>query len=317
MLKLDDRMTDETKSVAEIVLNAYREVKNVQLFRQKQDLIDKEANEKARFDGLDYAESFVKSETDDYQIPVTMYLPKNRTPSTAIVVFFHGGGFSVLTRQTYQRPIAHIAQATSTIWISVEYRLAPEFKHPRGIRDCTSVAKWALEQKNNLFGSNENAKVGVAGDSAGGNLAVNVAYELRNKVSFQILIYPWLDMTCSSDSYREFTAPCFALEPDLFQYMICDYLEDQRDASLVTASPLFQTDHNGVAQALIINAELDPIFDDGHKYSQKLRQANIKCEFRMIKGVLHAFFDAYDLYKNAFDECVNLIVDYFNREISI
>ena len=83
-----------------------------------------------------------------------------------------------------------LAEATKSIWLSVEYRLAPENKYPIPMNDALSAAEWIVENKSR-FG-NENTKVGVAGDSAGGNLAAYLANELNQKLDYFILIYSCL-----------------------------------------------------------------------------------------------------------------------------
>ncbi len=76
----------------------------------------------AEFDGLSFEEHFVQSNYDDYKIPITIYLPKNKNSQTPIGVFMHGGGFQYGSRRSYHATVCYIAHASDTIWVSVEYR---------------------------------------------------------------------------------------------------------------------------------------------------------------------------------------------------
>jgi acetyl esterase len=313
-MELDDRMTDETKqaliAICQFASSLYS-CNDIPLIRKQTDLMDDEQNKMVQFDGLTYEEHLVKSMTDDYQIPVTAYIPKAKNANTKIVVFFHGGAFKWFSRKSYYRTVGHIAEKTNTIWVSVEYRLIPEFKCPVGIHDCLSVTQWVLDNKKNLFGSDDCAPVGVCGDSAGGNLAACVVHAFRNKLAFQILVYPWLDLTYSSESIRSLNKPCFFVTFDDIKKGAAEYL-DNMDASSASVSPMFNNDFTGIPRSLIVNAELDPLVDEGRIYFEKLQSAGIPSERVVLKGAIHGFFSSFPFYMNTFYEGAGHVINFLN-----
>ena len=108
------------------------------------DMINKLSEEKinkADLSHLNIKEYLVPNIYDNYQIPVTTYVPKSVSKNTPIVKFCHGGGWSLFSRKVYHLQIAHLATESNFIWLSIEYRLSPEFKHPTHINDCCSVLK--------------------------------------------------------------------------------------------------------------------------------------------------------------------------------
>ncbi|CAF3743507.1 unnamed protein product [Rotaria sp. Silwood1] len=137
------------------------------------------------------------------EIPITIYTPVD-VNKAKLVIFFHGGGFTVCSRKTHQTIVNMLADATKTIWISVEYRRGPEHKFPIWWEDACEVTRHILENKEsygyNIFdtflfnplmskfaflGVNSSAKVGLAGDSAGATLSASICHTLKN-IDFQV-----------------------------------------------------------------------------------------------------------------------------------
>jgi acetyl esterase/lipase len=125
----DSRMTEETKIYSSVLLANSKIEKTLDLktIRENQEKNAAIANEKIKFYSLEIDEYLVESIYDDNKIEVTAYVPKLRSPDTPITVFFHGGAFQLFTRKSYQATVGYLAEATNTIWVSVEYRLNPIF----------------------------------------------------------------------------------------------------------------------------------------------------------------------------------------------
>ncbi|MBT8221500.1 MAG: alpha/beta hydrolase, partial [Bacteroidia bacterium] len=133
---------------------------------------------------------------DKHQIKVRIYKPSNK-PGLPVIVYFHGGGFVVYNLESHDRVCRRIAKTTESIVVSVDYRLAPEFKFPVAAEDCYDSLSWTFANVDSFGGDLSN--ISVAGDSAGGNLATVVCLMSKEysgpEIRSQILIYPTVDAT--------------------------------------------------------------------------------------------------------------------------
>ena len=147
----------------------------------------------------------------DYEVPVRIYLPREKIiEDLPVLLFFHGGGWVTDCIDNYERICARLASATEHIVVSVEYRLAPEHPFPTGFQDCYAVAKAIYT---NRFILNVNPEhITLIGDSAGGNLAAAVSLKARDEGIFfpkrQILIYPAVNNDYSEESLFESVKKC-------------------------------------------------------------------------------------------------------------
>ncbi len=183
--------------------------------------------------------------------------------------------------------------------------------YPAAFHDSVSATQWVLDNKQKLFGSSASTKVGVAGDSAGGNLAAAVTHELKDKLDFQILIYPFVDLTCGSKSYEKFNNPCFIINYEAATDAARKYIGDKLEANSSLVSPIFNTDFAKQPKALIILAELDPLVEEGKEYHKKLQNANVSSELQIVQGAIHAFFTNNGLTINAFKTSCDHIIEFF------
>jgi acetyl esterase len=309
-LALDERLTDEAKQYSVFMNKFYKNARNYSLveFRQMLAINDKNTCQTYKFDDLDIQDYFVKCLTDDYHVPVSAYVPKTKSPNTAIVIFLHSGGFQFFTRKSFHRTLGHMVRQTNMIWLSVEYRLSPEFKYPFAYNDCCSVTQWALENKSQVFGLTSSANVGVCGNSSGGNLAALIVNRFKKRLAFQILISPALDLSLSLHSYHEFNKPCFGLDLQTMKILVKDYLNEDKDVKSSIVSPLFNENFDDTPSTFIISAELDMLVDDARQYFEKLQSANISSKHVILKGAIHGFFDSSDWYMNTFHEAADHIV---------
>ena len=187
--------------------------------------------------------------------------------------------------------MSEISRLTQSVWLSVEYRLAPDHKYPVGLSDCSSAFSWLLQNKS-LFSSVPNeVKLGVAGDSAGGNLAAMLVYEYRAHIDYQILMYPWLDIFGEYESNSKFQKDCFILVPDLLNLFRASAFESPTNSDQV--SPMLKTDLKGLPRdCLILAAYNDPFVDQSIEYARKLRKyADASVHLEVILGTVHGFFN--------------------------
>lgn len=220
-------------------------------------------------------------------IPATLFDPRaSREPGPAIA-FFHGGGFVIGNVETHASFCAEMARVLDLPVISVDYRLAPEAPWPAAPDDCEAAARWIAESPAEL--GRAVTSLIVAGDSAGGNLAIVIAMALRNApakvpVIAQLPFYPAADMSREYPSFSEFPDG-YLLTRAGMEWFNQAYLAELEH---VRASPL-KGDLAGLPPAVVVTASLDPIRDQGRAYAAALAEAGVPVVFREAKGNIHGF----------------------------
>jgi acetyl esterase len=223
-------------------------------------------------------------------IAARLYVPEASGGETALLVYFHGGGFVVGDLDTHDNACRFLARTSGARVVAVDYRLAPESPFPAALDDSVAAFRAVVDQAQELGG--HPARVGVAGDSAGGNLAVGVARHcLAQGVpgpAFQLLFYPWLDLADKRPSYRLFGEGFYLTESDLDWYS-AQYLPQADAAHDPRCSPLQADDFGGLPPAYIATAGFDPLRDDGEEYAARLRAAGVPVALRRHPGLIHGF----------------------------
>lgn len=230
---------------------------------------------------------------EGHEVPVRIYPSEN--DSDEALLYLHGGGWITESVETYDRICAALAKATGQTVVSVEYRLAPEFRFPTALEDCYAVAKSFLSDRELLHVAPE--KLTLIGDSAGGNLAAALSLMLRDKgmplPKKQILIYPAVN-----NDYTEHT-PFLSVKENgedflLTQVKLCQYQElykgAEEDLQNPYFAPILAQDLSRQPSTLIITAEYDPLRDEGEEYGRRLQEAGNQVEIHRIKDALHGFF---------------------------
>ncbi|MGH9032043.1 MAG: alpha/beta hydrolase, partial [Acidimicrobiia bacterium] len=240
-----------------------------------------------------------------HEIPVRVYRPRGDGP-LPILVWLHGGGWTIGSLETHDNTCRSLANAVGCVVVSVAYRLAPEHKFPAAVDDALAATRWAAGHAGQLGG--DPARVGVAGDSAGGNLAAVVSLLARDagepEIAFQLLIYPVTDHEFESRSMRE-NATGYFLELESMRWFFNQYLNDQSDGADWRFSPMRAADLTGLPPAFVLTAEFDPLRDQGELYARKLEAAGVAVELRRYDGVFHGFFGMRDFMEpaqQAFDD---------------
>ncbi|WP_042883099.1 alpha/beta hydrolase [Cupriavidus necator] len=224
-------------------------------------------------------------------LPARLYRPDDGT-SLPLVVYFHGGGFVVCGLDSHDNICRGLARRSGALVLSVDYRLAPEACFPAAADDAVAAVRWAAAHAAQLGA--DPARIAVAGDSAGGNLAAVACQQLRGSgiaLQHQLLLYPYLDCTdaaTGSASYRDCAAGYFLSAAELDWYR-AQYLANPAHATDVRASPLYQRDLHGLPPATIITAEFDPLRDQGEAYGEALQRAGGNVTVRRWPGQFHGF----------------------------
>ena len=223
------------------------------------------------------------------EIPIRVYTPAASEP-LPVVVFFHGGGWVIGDIETHDATCQQIATSVPAVFVSVDYRLAPEHRFPAALEDCLAATRWVGAHAGELGA--DGAHLAVAGDSAGGNLAALVALQARNQggppIVFQLLVYPATDLTCSFPSHVE-NGEGYLLTSESIRWFLDHYIsEPERKGS--DASPHFADDLSRLPPALIITAEFDPLRDEGEAYAARLKEAGVPVTLTRYDGMIHGFF---------------------------
>jgi acetyl esterase len=222
-------------------------------------------------------------------IPARIYNPRRGAPSPALI-YYHGGGFVAGDLDCYDSLCRALANRAECIVVSVAYRLAPENPYPAAVDDAWAALQWVADHGSEL-GADPN-RLAVGGDSAGGTLAAWVAQKASENgpaLRLQVLFCPTLDAHMSSASWKELGTGAYLVKLDDMTEWYNAYLPAGTDRDNPKVSPLYATNLAGVAPALILTAEYDPLRDEGNLYAAKLQAANIAVDHTCWAGMIHDF----------------------------
>eukprot|EP01114_Cavostelium_apophysatum_P024864 TRINITY_DN9911_c0_g1_i1.p1 TRINITY_DN9911_c0_g1~~TRINITY_DN9911_c0_g1_i1.p1 ORF type:complete len:352 (-),score=34.30 TRINITY_DN9911_c0_g1_i1:57-1088(-) len=228
-------------------------------------------------------------------IPARIYHP-NAQQNLPVVMYFHGGGFAIGSIESSDHICRDLSDRIGCIFISINYRLAPEHKFPHGFNDAYKATKWAYENARSFGG--DPSRMAVMGESAGGNFAAGVC--LRNSLSntedfrlvHQVLVYPSSDLrpTPVRPSRAQFRNAWFygSRQSDKFRVA---YVDDLDDLSDYRASPfVYNGSMERVPNAFVLVSQLDPLRDEGYDYAKKLKESKVDVKVNTYKAT-HGFFE--------------------------
>ena len=219
------------------------------------------------------------------------------------VVFFHGGGWVAGDLETHDRQARYLAIETGAVVVSVDYRRPPEVRFPGAFEDAFAALRDVVSRIAE-FGGAAN-RVGVAGDSAGGNLAATCAIAARDagiKLAAQMLAYPVTDVVGNfadkavNENYpsREENAEGYFLSRAVMEWFCGHYLEDRAHGADWRVSPLRAKNLAGVAPAVIATAWFDPLRDEGALYADALVHAGVHVKYHPGEALIHGYFGLVD-----------------------
>lgn len=218
-----------------------------------------------------------------------LYVPEGASGNAPLLVFLHGGGFIFGDLDSHDAPCRLLASESGVKLLSVDYRLAPESPFPAAYDDSVAAFRWAVEHAAELGA--DPARIGVGGDSAGGNLAAGVALAVGEDCAFQLLIYPVTQSEANTRS-REDLSEGFYLTSDFIAAATNNYLPEDIDRRDPRHAPLYaEIPATGVAPAYVATAGFDPLRDEGEAYAAKLDEAGVKVVHRRFADQIHGFLN--------------------------
>ena len=208
-------------------------------------------------------------------------------PNLPVLLYFHGGGFTVGSPETHEALCKHLAHLANCAVVSLDYRLAPEHTFPTAHNDAFDALQWLVQNAARL-GLNPSL-IAIGGDSAGGTLTASTAIAARDAgiaLKLQLMFYPGCspEYLPSADTFEK----GFLLEKASIEYFYGHYIPHLDDRLNPRFSPML-ADVSGVAPAWLGLAECDPIVDEGIAYADHLRLAGVPVDLEIYKGVVHSF----------------------------
>jgi acetyl esterase len=223
-------------------------------------------------------------------IPLRVYVPREAAGPLPVQMYLHGGGHTVGSFISYEGVCRALARDTDCIVVSVDYRLAPEHPFPAAVEDAVAAFEGIVERAAGWGGDPE--RVGIGGDSAGGNIAAAVCHHLRDtdgpRPAAQLLIYPATDLRRPHASHDHFAEGLY-LEAATIDYFLDHYLGDPDAVHDPRASPLLAERFDDLPPALVVTAGFDPLRDEGEAYAAALRDAGVHVVEQREATLIHGF----------------------------
>ena len=225
--------------------------------------------------------------------PARIYYPKaaNKDKALPIVVYYHGGGFVIADIKTYDAGPRALAKATDAIFISVEYRHAPENKFPAAHDDAFAAYQWVLANAASLGGDPK--RVAVMGESAGGNLAINVSIAARDQniqmPIYEVLVYPVAGVDMTTPSYQD-NATAKPLNKAMMTWFVQNLITSPADLQDPRLDLVGKANLTGLPPTTVITDQIDPLRSEGKTLADKLQAAGVKTDYKNYDGVTHEFF---------------------------
>jgi acetyl esterase len=218
------------------------------------------------------------------------YTPRGLAAPSPGLVFLHGGGWVTGDLDTHDALCRRLARLGEIRVVAIDYRLAPEHPFPAAVDDAVAAFRWVASEAEAL--AIDPARLGVGGDSAGGNLSALVSLETRSdarRPALAVLFYPAVDLTCAAASHRELREG-FYLSGEAIAWYLERYLgADPARRRDPRASPAFVADLRGTPPTLVVHAAFDPLRDEAIAHAARLREAGVTVREVAATDMIHGF----------------------------
>lgn len=250
----------------------------------------------------------------DVTIPIRIYRPDD-APDLPALVWLHGGGFALGSLETGDDICRRLCSAAGIVVINVDYRLSPEHPYPAALDDCMAVYAWARAEKRAGDGI-DGARVAVAGDSAGGNLAMAMSLRCRDESlplpSCQVSIYGTAEMVISNPELGDLP---FLANEDV-EWFWSAYLPEPECADHPYVSPARASVLSDLSPLLVVTAEHDPTRDASEDYARRVLEAGVEVEIRRYPLMYHGFFGRPGMFAEA-AQAHRDVVEFLSRHLEL
>ncbi len=257
--------------------------------------------------------------TDSAEIPARFYRGSHAAAGAQgkLVLFFHGGGWSVGDVDTYDGFVRRLCAETGARYLSVDFRRAPENKFPAAHEDCYAAALWAFENCEAL--GVDPARIGAMGDSAGGALATAVSWQIARQTGYRVnslyLLYPFLDVRDDHEAYASrisFGDGNYLVGREGLSAARQWYVGEDTSTEDPLVSPMFIPDLESLPPTTIITAGHDPNLDEGKLFAEKLQRSGVRVGATHFASAFHGFmpFGVLDVAGDSVQVLANAIAEY-------
>lgn len=228
--------------------------------------------------------------TGGHRIPIRLYRPDNLMPAGPVVLYLHGGGWSVGDLEFTDPHIRRVAAGTGALVASVDYRLAPDFPYPAGMDDCWAALTWFAGAAAGLGA--DPTRLGLSGDSAGATNAAALSLLARDfggpAIMAQCLWYPGFliqpEVPSMAQPWRELTLPAAAVRA--YRRLYAGSIPDPLPATMVATQA---ADLSKMPPTVVAAAGIDPLFDESRVYAQRLLDEGGQVELHEFPTLPHGF----------------------------
>jgi len=252
--------------------------------------------------------------SDGEEIKIRIYTPVGKGPFP-VFVYYHGGGWVLGSLDSFESTCRLLAQRTNSIVVSVDYRLAPEYKFPTPYNDCYEALTWIQQNSSTIDKAGNTFYVG--GDSAGGNLAAAVSLKAREDenvhVDAQILIYPVTALDYNTKSYQLF-GKGFGLDKELMEWFGQHYTRTDEDRKNIDIAVLHAPDVSNLPPAFVLVCEADVLRDEGLLYAEKLKSSGNEVEVVVKEGLVHGYFGNVALFYDTIEQTISDIHQFIKEK---
>lgn len=223
---------------------------------------------------------------EDHQIPIRIYRPKGKTVHrSSAIIYIHGGWFIAGGYETHDAVVRKLANATGSVVIFIDYRLAPEHPFPAGLNDCLNTVHWIIQNADSL--GIDQTQIGIIGDSAGGALSTAVSTQIGERFKFQALIYPAVDNQLNTKTWETYeNGPVLHKQGGIDAW---NWYLPKKESNNPLAVPVLIKDFKNTPPTLIIIAEHDPLADDARLLSENMQNAGVSLTTSFYRDMVHGF----------------------------
>jgi acetyl esterase len=226
--------------------------------------------------------------TPNGALRLRLYRP--RAGTLPVALFFHGGGWTLNDLDTHDDLCRRLAKRSGWLFASLDYRRAPEHKHPAALEDACWAYRWLLDNAGPI--DCDSTCCAVVGESSGGTIAASLTLLLRDSgaplPTYQVLAYPLMDILDRWPSRAE-RGSGYTLDSEQVKWFLGHCLPENCDPADPYLFPLASQDLSGLPPALVMTAEFDPLRDEGIAYAEKLARAGVSVEHLHADDQMHGF----------------------------